>query len=227
MADSGGRAAPPVAAAAREALERQATVVRDWANGEIRRVEGRRDEELRRLERAIVCLGGETREGPSKPRRAPDRRPKPRRRRASRAGTTPAAVGERREAVLRYLREQSRPLSRGEICRALRLTPHTVNTALNLLVKEGKAERVGSGAATRYKLASSGGRAHATGEATLQGRIVETLHERGWASLEELVQAIGVPREEVLRECGRLVKEEEIEMDRREGRAVYVCRGDS
>lgn len=234
MADSEGREVPPVAAAVRATIEGQAREIRNWARGEIGRVEARQSEELRRLDRAIACLGG-SEEGPSaqpRPRPAP-RRPKKRRRRSP-AATTPAAVRERCEAVLRFLRERAGPVSRGEICQTLNLTPHTVSTALSRLCDEGKAKRTGDGPATRYQAtaetaaqrfeAATGGTAR---EGTVQGRILATLQERGWASLDELVQAIGVPRDEVLKECGLLVKEEEIHMGRREGRAVYICQGHS
>ncbi len=233
MADSEGRAIPPVAAV-RATIEGQAREIRDWARGEIGRVEARRDEALRRLDRAIACLG-DSDEGPSaQPRTRPAARRPRKRRRSSRAATTPAAVRERCEAVLQFLHELARPVSRGEICHALNLSPHTVSTALSRLCDEGKAERIGSGPGTRYR-ATAGGTAQRFGasaggthrEGTVQGRILATLQERGWASLDELVQAIGVPRDEVLKECGLLVKEEEIHMGRREGRSVYICQGRS
>lgn len=211
-------------------IEAQAKGIRDWARGEIGRVEAQRDEELRRLDRAIACLSGSDEEASARRQTRPAARRPKKRRRSSRSVTTPAAVRERCEAVLRFLQERARPVSRGEICHTLNLTPHTVSTALSRLCDEGKAERIGSGPGTRYR-ATAGDTAQRLGpsaggtrrEGTVQGRILATLQERGWASLDELVQAIGVPRDEVLKGCGLLVKEEEIHMGRREGRSVYIC----
>jgi len=59
----------------------------------------------------------------------------------------------------------------------------------------------------------------------VQGRIVQTLEERGWASLEELAQATGAPREEVAKHCNLLVSEQEIYLTEREGRSVYAITG--
>jgi hypothetical protein len=52
-----------------------------------------------------------------------------------------------------------------------------------------------------------------------------TLEDRGSASLEELAQALRASREEIQKECGALIREEEIRMARRDGRAVYVSQG--
>jgi hypothetical protein len=228
MVDSEGRGGPPTATAVHTAMEAQARALRAWASAEIERVKAQRDEELDRLDKALALLDAGRTDEPARGGEGAKRVRKASHRRASRSATTPAAVRRRRDAVLQCLLDQGKPLSRGDVCRLLRLTPHTVNTALNLLCREGKARRIGSGAGTRYE--AIGGRLpnpQLSKEGTLGGRIVETVKERGYACLEELVQAVGAPREEVLRECGALLKQGEIQMDRREGRPVYLYRADS
>jgi hypothetical protein len=227
--DSEDRAAPPDLAAVRRLLDSEARAVRAWAQEEIAAIEGQRDESVRRLESAAMAL--DRQEPASEPQpQDPPRSGKPRRRRSKRPATTPAAARERREAVLRYLREQGAPRSRSEICRALSLSPDCVANALRILRAEAHVEQVGNRSATRYRARGAASPGGSRGlpvprEASVQGQILETLQERGWASLDELVQATGAPREEVLRECGVLVKEEEIHMGRREGRSVYVYPG--
>lgn len=233
MANLERSAAPPAASATRRTINDQIKSIQSWAREEIGRLEHWRDEEVLRLGQALACLEDDERAKPrSRPGASPGRRrARARRRGSARASTTPAAVQERCEAVLRYLVEQDRALARGAISRALNLSPYTVRTALERLIAEGKAARVNSGPASRYR-ASGRSRAEAAParvalEGTLQGRILATLQERGWATLEEIVQAVGASREEVLRECGALVRDEEVQMARREGRAVYVCAGAS
>lgn len=221
---------PPSASALKPQLERQIQRICDWASREIRRIEERRDVEVRCLEGAVNCVAGSGSARGERNRRPRSTRSK--RGRRSRSSATPAAVNERREAVKRFVEEAGAPVSRGDISRGLGLTVHTVTTALTLLRNEGQVRRVGTNASTRYlpnKEGSHSGSSSPTRDlssaGTLQGRILATIQERGWASPEELVQATGASREEVLRECGALVREEEIKMDRREGRSVYVTRG--
>jgi biotin operon repressor len=227
---------PPGFAGIRDALEDQAVLVRQWATKQIGEVEQKRDEELRRIDGALACLQ-------DRRSRAPRRRSSSPAARAARsqrkpAATTPDAVRERCEAVARLLAEVARPLSPKEIRQMLNLTSHTVNTALKRLTREGRVKRTGDGPAARYAAigAGSGVAAKPAGpspgpgyrggdgsnEGTLQGRILITLQDRGYASADELVQATGASRDEVVKECGVLLRQEEIHMERREGRSVFV-----
>lgn len=228
MSNPEGRAEPPDFALIRKALDREASASRAWAEEAIKGIERQRDERLRQLEGALHALdhGHDEVVSPT-PRPTGDDAPKRRRRRSrKRPTTTPAAAQERREGMLRYLREQEAPRSRREISRALGLTADSTTNGLRLLCEEGLVERVGNRSSTRYK--PRGTPLPADGQpirpkaSSVQGQILETLQDRRWASLDELVQAVGAAREEVLKQCGALVREEEIRMERREGRAVYI-----
>lgn len=222
---------PPSIGGIRDALENQAVEIRRWATRQIEEVEEKRDEELHRIDGALACIQSQR----SRPPRRRSSRPAARPGRSQRkpAATTPAAVQERCEAVARLLVEVERPLSPKEIRQTLNLTSHTVNTALKRLAREGRVKRTGNGPTARYA-AKGGGPDGGSGakpfkpspdggdEGTLQGRILSTLQDRVYASADELAQATGASREEVIKECGVLLREEEIRMERREGRSVFV-----
>lgn len=144
---------------------------------------------------------------------------KRKRRRRSGGATTTAEVNERREAVYRFLLELGRWAANGEIRAALNLTSRMVNTALRQLCKEGRVRRIGTGSATRYEAISTD---RAAQKPTLQGRIVATVEERGWASASELAQVTGVSVEVIEQECGALIMEKVVRMERHDGRPVYV-----
>lgn len=237
MTDFDSHPESPDMARIRGALEEHASQVRTWALGQIREIEELRDTDLRRVEDALACVeGGGRRPAPRSsesppPRSRSRRKAKRSRSRRSPSSTKPEDVRRRREAVARLLEEGGGPFSPGEICRTLNLTPHTTATALKSLCEEGRAARVGRGPRTRYRAKgnSSGGESIGPGgsgnrEVTVQGRIMEILQERGWASADELAQVVGVPRELIVKECGALLRQEEIRMERRDGRPVYVCR---
>ncbi len=210
--------------ALRESLRRELRTVIEVADTQIAAVESRRDLDAGRLELALAALDGAVlpaspgpgSAGPAEPGR------RQRRRRRGGAATNPAAVNERREAVHRYLVELGRPASTSEIRAALNMTPHTVPTALGLLCDEGKVRRLGSGRATSYEAT---GTPPVSREATLQGKIVATVQERGWASADELAQVTGASTDVIERECGALIVEEVIRMETREGRPVYISVG--
>lgn len=237
MTDFDGHPESPDMARVRGALEEHASQVRTWALGQIREIERLRDLDLRRVEDALACIeGGGRRPAPGSSGSPPPRSRLPRKAKRSRSrrspsSTRPEDVRKRREAVARLLVEDGGSLSLGEIRQALNLTPHTITTALNTLCEEGRAEKVGKGPQTRYvaKGNSSSGESVGPGgsggrEVTVQGRIMEILKERGWASADELAQVVGVPRELIVKECGALLRQEEIRMERRDGRPVYVSR---
>lgn len=100
------------------------------------------------------------------------------------------------------------------IATALGLSSYVVRSALRLLSEQGNVRRLGTGAETRYQAVGS--------KKALPGRLVAFIEERGWASLEELVQATGASRAEVQRACEALVREGEIRTMQREGFMVFV-----
>jgi len=214
--------APSAVAAVREVIKDQQKQLREWYSTELHRLKEHRDREMNHLERALGTLNGDEEESSPTTTKRPRRS---RRRRSSRASGTPAAIQERCEAILRYLVEQGEALSRNAVCSALDLSPHVAQTALRLLCDEGKVVRVGIGAGTRYRAANDrqqGNRGPVGAEGTLQGRILALIEERGWATLDELVQATNAPRKEVLRECDVLVREGEIYITQRENHSAYV-----
>lgn len=220
-------------AAVLDALEAQRRKIKEDTAAAISRIEAQCDDELGRLDRAVAALGGSSTESaPTKTRQSATKQAAKKRRRSS-CASTPAAARERREAIFRYLAEQAEPVARGQICRALKISPFATRTALTRLREEGRVTRVGTRSTTRY-VAKSGRSAasrpippapRSPEQGTLPGRILATIQDRGSASLDELVQATGAGREQVLRECGTLIREEEIRMGRRNGRPVYITQG--
>jgi hypothetical protein len=214
---------PDTGSTVRTALETERRWLHAWAAGLVKEVEGRRDEALRRLDLSESALTRDIK-GVAKP--APTRLKRP----GGKRGMSPAVLAERRrEAILQFLIEQGRALSFPEIRAALRFPEFSTRSALRRLVKEGKVIRTGAAEATRYAARDAGaGSAAALPErgpddgGTLQGRLVELIADRGSASVEELAQALRVPREEIQAACGGLVREEEIRMASRDGRPVYV-----
>lgn len=199
--------------AAVEAGQREAE---KWASGVISETETQRDRALRLLEQARAALdGGERKRQPQAP--SPKHRANGRGQR-KRPATTPEAALERRQAMARYLEEERESRSVGQVRRALGFTESSTQSGLRQLFQEGKIGRTGTGPTTRY---------HAKGVAaagTLQGGILSILRDRTSATLEELSQATRGPEEEVRRACAVLVREEEIRMDKRDRRTVYVWR---
>jgi hypothetical protein len=231
MGDIAGLAValPDTESAVRRALEAERRKLRAWAISLIRDIEDQRDLGLRRLDRAASVLA----EGDTGVSKASGKRK--RRRSRKRRGPSAAAVAEnRRQAMHRFLVEQGRPTAFSEIHRSLRLSEFSARSVLKRLMAEGAVARVGTGSATRYQARSesladsvpgAGARPLAQRQGTMQGRLLATLEDRGSASLEELAQAVRASREEIEKECGALIREEEIHMARRDGRAVYVSQG--
>lgn len=217
---------PETESAVRKALDTERRKLQAWAAGLIRDIEDQRDYGLRRLDKVASAL---TDEGEGASRKASPA--KSRRRRSGRGRPKVAALAEkRRQAVYRFLVEQGRSLALTEIRRSLRLSEFSTRSALKRLMVEGTVIRIGTGSGTRYQAkpgaasapAVDVGPPHTPTEGTIQGRLLATLQDRGSASLEELAQAVRAPREKIERECGGLIREEEIRMARRNGRPVYV-----
>lgn len=213
------------------AIEHRKQAVREKREREFREIEAKCADALGRLDLAIAALnGGKGKSAPSKAQPASDlpRPRKSRRRKRAPMSTTPAAAKERREAIFRYLIEAARKVAPREIQRDLNLTPSSVKSALANLRREGRVIRFGGGKGTRYE-AKSGSRSEAKAKAsqvgdraTLEGLILEIVEARGYASLDELVQATGYLRVDVRDACGALQIQDELRMEQRNGRPVYV-----
>jgi DNA-binding transcriptional ArsR family regulator len=213
------------------AIDRERREIRERRNHEVREVEGKFDGLLDKLDRVVAALSGSDGGAPKAwEQDAPQPQPqkKSRRRRRAAVSTTPAAAKERREAIFRYLIEAGRKVAPREIQRDLNLTPSSVQGALANLRKEGRVVRFGGGNGTRYE-AKPGSRSEAKAQAsqvgdraTLEGLILEIAEARGYASLDELVQATGYLREDVRDACGALQIQDELRMEQRNGRPVYV-----
>jgi hypothetical protein len=208
------------------AIDRERREIRERRNREIREVEGKFDGLLDKLDRAVAALAdGGARKVREEDASQPHPPKKTRRRRVA-VSTTPAAAKERREAVFRYLIEAGRKVAPREIQRDLNLTPSCVQSALAQLRKDGRVIRFGAGNGTRYEVkpgSRSDSQASPVGDrATLEGLILETVEARGYASLDELVQATGYLREDVRDACGALQIQDELRMEQRNGRPVHV-----
>lgn len=214
---------PDTESAVRKVLESERRKLKTWAAGLVKDIEDQRDGGLRRLDQAasVLVQGDDAVEKPA---------PLSSKRSRGRRGPTVAVQAERRrQAIHRFLVEQGRALAFSEIRRALRLSEFSTRSALKRLIEEGMVTRIGTRGTTRYEARPAGAGSAAVlpaprpgGEGTLQGRLLETIEDRGSASAEELAQAIRAPREEVQKACGAMVREEEIRMASRDGRPVYV-----
>jgi predicted transcriptional regulator len=133
------------------------------------------------------------------------------------------AVGQKqREGILGLLRGENRDMAMSEVRKALNIPDSSARNAMLHLVEAGMVRQIGSGSKTRYRAASAKESRSKRGLGTLQGRILEAIAERERASLEELSAIVGAPVEEVQRNCGALIRDEEIHMDRIDGLPVYV-----
>jgi len=213
-----------------EAVEAQRHEVMRLAGEDIRRVEDRRERDLRRLDDVAGSLAlGESKAETSPPSStgAPARpeRPNGKRRRKGKRQSASQKALESREAVLRLLQEADGPRASGEIRRPLGLTEHTTTNALKKLIAEGAVEKRGTGAHTRYLAARSSGARLGAAQLktdTIQGKILMILDDRGSASLNELAQALRIPAERVREECAALIAEGEIRMSTAGGAPIYV-----
>lgn len=209
-----------------EAIDAEKREVGEQAAHRIKEIEALRDLDLDRLERARrTLLEGGTASGRPAPETVAPPSIQKRRRRRKRPSTSAGSVAKRREDVFRQISEGAEPTASGELARALDMSPHSVQGAIRQLLKERRIVRLGSSASTRYAI-RAGLSTRAVGgperRGTLHGRVVTTITDRGYASAEELGQAVGEPVDRVLEICAALQAEEEIRMSRQGGRAVYV-----
>jgi hypothetical protein len=226
--------APGGAAMVLEVLEGQRQEVRQWMLAGIKSLEDQCDDELRRLDRAAAVLGGVSPRPAAKPGQEETPRPRSRTKRRSRrkrAGSA-QAIHERCEAVFRFLDEQQEPRAKGEIRGALRMSDFGATSALDRLMEDGRVRRKGIGSGTRYEAKRRASTSRPSGlgalrEGTVQGKALAIIRDRGRASSAELAQALRVTPELIQRECAALIVEEEIRMDRYEGKTVYVYVGEA
>jgi len=181
----------------------------------IKRIEGQRDDGVRKLERAAAIFADKGNERPRSAKRTKQRRPRKRG-----GGTNAEEAAKRARAVNRFMDEQARPLTCLEIARALRLPEFSTKSALRRLIKEETVVRTGTGSGTRYQLLAQ--RPSREERSTTQGLIVTTIEDRGTASPRELAQAVGVSEDEVEGECGFLIIDGIVRMTQRDGRPVYA-----
>lgn len=135
----------------------------------------------------------------------------------------PTAVGQKqREGMLGLLRSENRDMAMGEIRKALNIPESSARNAMDSLVDSGTVRSIGSGRMTRYRAADPKPSQSGRDRGTLQGRVLEAVVEREQVSLEELVEIVGAPGEEIQRNCGALIRDGEIRMDRADGLPVYV-----
>lgn len=207
----------------------------DRANELIGQIKACRDRELNRLAQIeVATVGSAAGEavGSESPRAvAPASHPhRVSKRRRARCRTSPEELASRGEAVLRHLVEVGEPVGLSGIRRALGLTESKAQRALALLADEGRVARIGIGSATRYRAmrqapGDAGGPAEVPREGTLQGRVKAHLERHRRASLDELAEALREPPEPIKRECGVLLREEEIRTENRNGITVYFDGG--
>lgn len=214
-----------------DAVEVERQAVWDRFTASVGELEASRDSDLVRLGRVMAAFGNDETATPTDAKDSvlaptPQRS---RRRRQARSAVSPAAALARREAVLRYLTEQDTPVALGDIYRALDVSPSGAKNALKRLSEEGRVARTGTGTGTRYyakdDTSVDPGSTRTTshnGHGTVQGRLLTIIRDRASASPNELAQAVHEPLDVVQRECGILIREEEIRMGRRDGRPVYV-----
>jgi hypothetical protein len=191
--------------------------------------------ELAELDKAEAAFGVK-----AEPTPPADPAPKPQRRRPQkrRGQTSPAAALERREALYTWLAEHDGPAGVAEARAALDFSEGQFRTAIVRLMEERRVTKEGERQFTRYDAVESGTEPPApssepagappvptppSGETgTLQGRVLNAVQSRGFATLGDLVQVTGGSSEEVLEVCGLLIRENEIHMERRNGNPGYV-----
>lgn len=217
--------APRGAAGVLEVVETEQRRINQSAASAIKAIEAERDHELGALAKVVTVLAPQDSTEPT------EREQPPRRRRSGRAKrpNPVAAALQRRDATHRYVLEQERPVPTAEIRGALRMTSSQTAGALKRLCDEDRLSRDGIGSGTRYTAKAdrpetlAGNSVGASQADTVSGRIFTLIQDRGRTSGEEIGQALDLSAEQVRAECGVLIREEEIQMSRRDGKAVYLA----
>lgn len=210
-------------------IESRRSAIREWRASKLSELEAECAGALRRLDLAAAALEGRKgRSAQAGQAQTPTSRSKrPRRRKRAPASATPAAAKERREGMFRYMIEAARPVAPREIQRDLGQTPNCVQSGLRRLMEEGRVSRLGGGNGTRYQVKVGMGAversraSHPVERSSVAGLILETIDARTYATPDELAQAVGRSTQVIETECGALLAEEELAMERRDGRAVY------
>jgi DNA-binding transcriptional ArsR family regulator len=211
---------PGSQAALLNAVEVQRQEIRRWASKGIKELETQRDLELHQLEKFASVIGRSDAEPPAAVEE-PAGLSKPKARRRRRKKTPVALAFERREAIFRFVVERDRAVAAGEIRKALGLSEFVTGRALKRLLEEGRIRRTGVGSTTRYRAQGGGPRKSWSGGSG-HGQILDLLKDRGSASVDELSQALRMQADQVRKECGHLIREDEVRMARRDGQPVYV-----
>lgn len=221
--------APRGAEGVLEVVKAEQGRINQSAASAIKAIEAERDHELGVLAKVVAVLVPQ--DGAEPVER--ERRQASRRRRSGRTKrpNPVAAAMQRRDATHRYVLEQGRPVPTAEIRGALRMTSSQAAGALKRLCDEGRLSRDGIGSGTRYTAKADRPEAPAENSLgasqadTASGHIFTLIQDRGWTSGEEIGQALDLSAEQVRAECGVLIREEKIQMSRRNGKVVYLIAG--
>ncbi len=181
--------------------------------------------ELRTLDTIAVKLGGEQVEEAASPVPATQ---KPRSRKGTKTNS-PAAAKERQHKVYGYLSEAGGEVAPKAIRDALGLSESQVRKATQRLEEAGRVRRKGERQHTRYEVLTdvpvTGSLAALTAAGTLSGRVLAHIQGRGFVTLAELIELTGESEDTIREVCGQLIREEEVQMDRRDEKRGYVAVG--
>jgi len=179
--------------------------------------------ELRTLDTIAVKLGGEQAEAPV-PTLATSR-PK------SRKGTgvnSPAAAKKRQHQVYDHLAATGGEVAPKAIRDALGMSEGQVRKATQRLEEAGRVRRTGERQHTRYQAVADvppAGSEEPPAAGTLTGRVLAEIQERRFVTLAELIEASGEQEGVIRGVCGGLIREEEVQMERRGAKRGYVAVG--
>lgn len=220
--------------AVRREIEAQRRRVWGAFEAEVRRAEADRDDMLQRLKGAVIALDGPAPRFAEEGSAEGSAPPQPKRQRRRRGGRSRVEVRKRREGVFRELVERDAAVGPIQVSRALNVSIGMARNDLKRLCEEGKAVRVGSGADTAYEAKAKRSAAGPTLPAsdssrlgTPEGRVLGAIQDRDGVSPDDVSQTTGISLEGVRRICGGLIAEEEIYIDRRDGRMMYFSRADA
>jgi len=187
---------------------------------------------LKRLDAAEAAIKGRSLAAPPKPIAGPPPRQK---RKGKGATTSPAEALARQAKVHRFIAEQGGLVAPKDIRAATGLSENTFRTAASRLVEAGKLRREGDRQFTRYEsIKSPTGDAEesptapppsAPPQGTLVGRVLATIQSCEFATVDELADLLDEDPALIESQAGSLIREEEIRMERRNGRVGYVLSG--
>lgn len=181
--------------------------------------------ELRTLDTIAVKLGGERVEETAS--QAPTT-PKSRSRKGTKTNS-PAAPKEHQQKVYGYISETGGEVAPKAIRDALDLSENQVRKATQRLEEAGRVRRKGERQHTRYEVLTevpaAASLAAPPAAGTLSGRVLARIQDRGFVTLAELIELTGESEDTIREICGQLIREEEVQMDRRDEKRGYVAVG--